>query len=60
VKQHRLWAVEYRVVTSEGAVKWVCETGIGVFSSTGELEYLDGFIYDISISKQLMVDVAAA
>jgi len=60
VDQHRLWTVEYRLITSEGTVKWVSETGIGVFSATGELECLDGFIYDISIRKQLMLDVAAA
>lgn len=57
VQRHESWSFEYRIVDSDGGVKWVVETGVGVFSETGELQFLDGFIIDISDRKQLELAV---
>jgi len=51
VKQNKPWNFEYRIITAEGIVKWVSETGIGIFSEANELEYLEGLITDISERK---------
>jgi len=57
LKQKASWSLEYRVVTRDGAVKWVAETGAGVFSATGEINFLDGFICDISERKKLLLEI---
>ncbi|OBR53148.1 PAS domain-containing protein [Paraburkholderia tropica] len=41
------WTVDYRLVTSTGQVKWVREVGGGVFSESGELQYLEGLILSV-------------
>lgn len=44
--------VEYRIKPRKGEVKWVFERGKGVYSSDGELEFLEGFIEDITEIKE--------
>lgn len=45
------YILEYRIRTQDGAVKWVWEEGQGVYDESGEVEYLDGFIADVSDRK---------
>lgn len=44
--------IVYRIITATGEEKWVFERGRGIFSQTGELEFLEGFIMDITERKQ--------
>ena len=44
--------LEYRIRTAQGEEKWVWEQGVGVFSETGELQALEGFITDINDRKR--------
>ncbi|NEO25718.1 MAG: PAS domain S-box protein [Kamptonema sp. SIO4C4] len=51
------YAVEYRLSTRSGEQKWVWEQGSGVFTATGELIALEGFISDITERKQAEEEV---
>lgn len=49
--EHRLFDLEYRIVTRQSVEKWVCERGRGLFSTAGELLALEGYIADTTKSK---------
>ena len=48
VSRQQKFQLVYRLITRSGRVKWVWEQGKGVFSSSGELLALEGFITDIA------------
>lgn len=47
----RPWAMEYRIVHKDGRIRWVLEEGWAVRSEKGDIEYLDGFVSDITDRK---------
>jgi PAS domain S-box-containing protein len=49
--QRRSYSLEYRVIHKSGEVKWVKETGAGLFGDHG-LELIEGYISDITKRKQ--------
>ena len=52
LQEHRPYVIEYRLVHANGTVRWVYEKGQGVFTSSGEVRFLDGAIFDITERKQ--------
>ena len=48
VAGHRQYNIRYRIITASGQEKYVWEKGTGIFSETGELQALEGFIADIT------------
>jgi len=44
--------LEYEIITANGEMKWVLEMGQPVFDSFGQLEALEGVVFDISEQKQ--------
>jgi two-component system, cell cycle sensor histidine kinase and response regulator CckA len=52
LRPNRTFKGEYRIVTKSGKVKWVWEQGQGVFSNSGELVALEGFITDVTEKKK--------
>ena len=49
--------ITYRLRTETGAIKWLWEQGQGVFSGTGELLALEGFISDISELRRTQMEL---
>ncbi|HEY9633685.1 MAG TPA: adenylate/guanylate cyclase domain-containing protein [Coleofasciculaceae cyanobacterium] len=52
LENNRLFQMTYRITTATGELKWVWEQGRGIFNSSEELLYLEGFITDITDRKQ--------
>ncbi|MDH7604785.1 MAG: PAS domain S-box protein [Melioribacter sp.] len=53
LSQRKYFEYEYPIITKTGELKWVWERGRGIFSEQGELQYLEGFITDITKRKLL-------
>jgi len=54
------WEIEYRLLTKANEIKWVAETGVGIFSAQQQLQYLDGFIQDITERKKMEIALKAS
>jgi PAS domain S-box-containing protein len=50
--QKQPYALEYRIITADGSVRWVYERGQGIFDADGGLLWLDGVIFDINDYKK--------
>ncbi len=50
--QHKNFRFEYEIITKSGERKWVLELGQGVYDKDGEVEALEGVIFDISDQKK--------
>lgn len=53
IDEHRPFEIVYRIRTASGDVKWVWERGVGVPSEGPPVEFLEGFITDISDRVQV-------
>jgi PAS domain S-box-containing protein len=51
---------EYRIRTAAGEEKWVWDQAQGVYSATGELIFIEGYISDITERKQAEAALAEA
>nr|WP_298170566.1 PAS domain S-box protein [uncultured Pseudomonas sp.] len=50
--KHESYELTYRLIHADGHSIWVREKGRGEYDSSGQLLWLDGFIWDISERKQ--------
>jgi PAS domain S-box-containing protein len=48
-KEH--FSVEYRLTDKNGKHKWVLEKGKAVYDEKGELQFIEGFVTDITLTK---------
>ena len=46
IQQQQPYEITYRIITADGALRWVWEKGRGVFEEDGNLHSLEGFITD--------------
>jgi diguanylate cyclase (GGDEF)-like protein/PAS domain S-box-containing protein len=48
IDEHRPWTITYPITARDGGLKWVWERGRGVYRDDGTVEFLEGFISDVS------------
>lgn len=61
--ENRQFTIEYRIQTKEGKLRWVWERGAAIYDSKGSIQYIEGFITDISDrkkSEQELIKLATA
>jgi PAS domain S-box-containing protein len=56
-RNHRLYEVEYRIVSRDGALHWIAARGEFLYSTKGEPERMMGTAVDISDQKQLKAEL---
>ena len=52
LSERAVFEYEYPIVSKDGQEKWVWERGCGIYSDQGQLQFLEGFITDITDKKQ--------
>lgn len=52
LEQHRPFEITYRILTTSGEVKWVWERGEGIYATDGSLNYVEGFVTDVTERKR--------
>ncbi|BAQ64003.1 diguanylate cyclase/phosphodiesterase with PAS/PAC sensor [Geminocystis sp. NIES-3709] len=66
IASRTIFQIDYRIVSRSGEIKWVWEQGQGIYSPTGELLFLEGFIVDVTEKrkteqeKSLLLDITQA
>jgi PAS domain S-box-containing protein len=60
INERRPYTNEYRVIDRDGVVHWVYARGQGVFDGEGEVQYLDGTIFDVTEKKTMELQLADA
>jgi len=51
ISKREPYLIEYRIIRSDGHIRWVYEKGQGIFSDGGNLLWLDGAIFDVTERK---------
>ncbi len=51
LEQHRPFNQEYRIITKSGEIKWVWEQGIGIYDEHNNINYIQGFITEVTSHK---------
>jgi PAS domain S-box-containing protein len=54
------YRLDYRIVGKNNNIVWVNERGQGIYSQAGELVWLDGVIFDITLRKKAEQDLKRA
>ncbi|MBK9306908.1 MAG: PAS domain S-box protein [Nitrospira sp.] len=52
LEHHRPFEMTYRILTRLGEVKWVWERGEGIYTTDGSLNYVEGFVTDVTERKR--------
>jgi PAS domain S-box-containing protein len=54
------YAEEYRIIRKDGGVRWILDNGDYVHDDNGDVQWLDGFLMDITPRKEMEVQLLQA
>jgi len=54
------FATEYRITHRDGSIRWLQDNGECVLDANGKLQFIDGFIMDVTRRKQLDMELVQA
>ncbi len=60
ISRIKQYEVEYRILTKNKTTKWVSNSGRPVFKEDGSIQWLDGFLYDITEREMALVELKKA
>ncbi len=60
LRLRRPYMLEYRIANRDGQTRWVYDKGQGVFDDQGNLQWLDGAIFDVSERKEVQEKIKAS
>ncbi len=52
LKSHLPYTLKYKITTADQKIKWVWERAKGIYLPGGELQHIEGFIFDITEQKR--------
>ena len=52
LEHHRPFEMTYRILTRSGEIKWMWERGEGIYTAEGPLNYVEGFVTDVTERKR--------
>lgn len=52
VAQKGTYSIEYRIIRADGSVRWVHEIGSASLDEKGGVDWIDGVLFDITVSKE--------
>lgn len=53
IEKNEVWEIQYRIKNKSGEVKYVYEKGRAIFDQNNNVDYLDGFLLDVTTQKQV-------
>lgn len=60
IASKKSFAMEYRIVQTDGGIRWVADRGQAKYGEEGEVLWIDGVIFDISDRKQAEEEIRNA
>lgn len=60
IKNFKQYQIEYRIITNENKVRWVTDKATAVFDENDKIQWLDGFILDITDRVDVLEELKKA
>jgi PAS domain S-box-containing protein len=60
IKSFRQYTIEYRIITNNNKIRWVTDKGTVVYDENGRIQWLDGFILDITERIEVLEELKKA
>jgi hypothetical protein len=58
--EKKFYEITYRIIKNNNEIRWVWEKGEGIFLENGKLEFLEGFVTDITQRKKIEEELRAS